>query len=261
MSQHLLSLLLENLQDYALFAMDKRGLVTSWTPGVQRLLGYGQSEFIGIDASLIFTHQDRTKGAPEAEMEKAIRSGRAEDIRWHRRKDGTVFWANGQLIALREDDGELVGFAKILRDDTGRRKMEDDLRDTRERLQSALDVGGIGTWRWDIPNDAVTADANLARFFGVPLEDAVGGPLEHYTNSIHPDDLPRVFDSINESIANDISFSEDYRLVQKDGSILWVEARGRIEQDINGRPLQLNGVVLDITERKATESAMRESEE
>ncbi|RYG63299.1 response regulator, partial [bacterium] len=82
-----------------------------------------------------------------------------------------------------------------------------------------------------------------------------------FIDAIHPDDLPRVFDSINESIANDISFSEDYRLVQKDGSILWVEARGRIEQDINGRPLQLNGVVLDITERKATESAMRESEE
>jgi PAS domain S-box-containing protein len=261
MSQHLLGLLLDNLEDYALFTMDERGVAVSWTPGVLRLLGYEEAEFLGFDTSLIFTQQDRVRGLHLAEREKAAQEGRARDVRWHRRKDGTVFWGNGQMIALREDDGQLIGFAKILRDDTSRRKMEEDLRETRERLQTALDVGGIGTWSWDIPNDRVTADRNLARFFGVSPDDAAGGPLEKYTQSVHPDDIEQLFENLERAITSDLTFSQDYRLLQKDGSLLWVEARGRIEQDSNGRPLQLNGVVLDITERKSTEDAMRRSEE
>lgn len=261
MSQNLLSLLLDNLQDYALFTIDQRGAAVSWTSGVLRLLGYEESEFIGFDTTLIYTQQDRLRGIPGAELAKAAQEGRAEGVRWQRRKDGTVFWSRSQLIALREADGELVGYAKILRDDTGRKRMEDDLRETRHRLQSALDVGGIGTWSWDIPNDRIIADANLARFFSVSHEDANGGPLEQYTKHIHPDDLDRVFDAIESALTNELTFIEEYRLVQPDGSILWVEARGRIEQDFFGRPLHLNGVVLDITQRKAAEAAMRSSDE
>jgi PAS domain S-box-containing protein len=260
-TQKLLPLLLDNLQDYALFLLDTQGIVVSWTPGVLRLLGYEESEFIGLDVNRIFTTQDQLKGALQNELHVAAQEGKVEQSRWHRRKDGTTFWAHEQLIALRDDDGNLRGFAKILRDDTGRRSMEEDLRATRERLQSALDVGGIGTWNWDIPHDRVTADANLANFFGVTKEEALGSPIANYIRAIHPEDVERVFGAIEASIANDATFNEDYRLIQKDGSVLWVEARGRIDVGAQGQPQSLNGVVVDISERKRADGALRESEE
>jgi PAS domain S-box-containing protein len=172
--------------------MDVEGCIASWTPEIQRSLGYEEGEFLDQHVGLIFTPEDRKNRVPEAELEGARRTGRAEDVRWHQRKDGSLFWANGQMLALRDEDGELRGFAKILRDDTRHKQNEDALRDTRERLQSALDAGSIGTWEWDVQADRMVADTNLARFFGLSPAEAAGGSVELYMRVIHPDDAAHV---------------------------------------------------------------------
>lgn len=259
-AQKLLPLLLDNLQDYALFMMDTEGRITTWNSGVLRLLGYEESEFLGQQSSLIFTPSDKEAGVPQTELESAKNEGRSENMRWHQRKDGTLFWANEQLVALREE-GELRGYAKILRNDTRHKLIKDDLKATRERLQAALDVGRIGTWVWDIPNDSVAADPNLARFFGVSPEDAAGGPIGNYTSAVHPDDVDALAQAINDSIENQQKFRSDYRIQQENGEVLWVEARGKVQLDSQGNASHLNGVVLDITERKRAEDAFRRSEE
>lgn len=260
-AQKLLPLLLDNLEDYALFMMDVSGCIVTWTPGVERLMGYAEAEFLEQNAAIIFTPRDCEAGLPDQERERARKTGRSEDVRWHKRKDGTLFWANGQMIALRDESGELRGFAKLLRDETRHKRIEDDLRRMRRQLQTALDVGRIGTWAWDIQHNRVEADTNLARFFGLSAEEAHGGPVERYFAGIHPDDAPRVSNVINEALQSGAVFSDEYRLVPNEGEVLWIEARGQAELDASGRPLHFNGVMLDITERKHAEALMRQSEE
>ena len=106
----------ESVRDYAIFTSSLDGIVTSWNPGAQRLLGFTAEEIIGQSCDLIFTPEDRARGAPERERETALRDGRAEDRRWHLRKDGTRFWGSGMMMRLTE--AETPGFVKILRDET-----------------------------------------------------------------------------------------------------------------------------------------------
>ena len=119
-SRELFQLVVENVEDFAVYAKDLGGRIVSWNPGVERLLGYEEEEWVGQHISIIFTPEDRERQVPEREMETALRLGRAEDRWWLVRKDGSLFWANGLLMLLRDEAGEARGFAKILRNDTAR---------------------------------------------------------------------------------------------------------------------------------------------
>src|SRR5688572_16939234 len=132
-SQDLFRLVAENVRDFAVFATDAEGRVVSWNPGVERLLGYAEDEWVGRHASDIFTPEDREAGAPAWEMETALREGRAEDRRWHVRRDGSRFWADGMLMLLRDPEGVPRGFAKILRDNTEALLTDERLRESEER--------------------------------------------------------------------------------------------------------------------------------
>jgi PAS domain S-box-containing protein len=124
-------LLVESVQDYAIFLLDPGGRVASWNLGAQRIKGYGADEIIGQHFSLFFTPEDRALGRPEAELEMAAAAGRCEFESWRVRKDGTRFWANVVVTALRDEQG-LQGFAKVTRDLTERRRKE-----AAERLAAA----------------------------------------------------------------------------------------------------------------------------
>jgi len=150
---------------------------------------------------------------------------------------------------------------QTLRIESQRKLTADALEDARLRLESALEAGEIGTWTWDIVNNRVVADENLARFFSVSFEDASGGQIEKYTASIHPDDSERVAALINEALENGDSYIAEYRLVMPDGAIRWVVARGRILRDETGKAYQLPGVVIDIPEHKRVEEKLRLSDE
>ncbi len=126
-SAELSHLLIENIKDYAIFMTDTEGRVVSWNPGVERLLGYTESEIVGQSIAIIFTPEEVAANAPEKEMELAAQTGCAEDKRWHQRKDGSRFWANGLLMPLKNDAGTLRGFAKVMRDDTAQKKTEENL--------------------------------------------------------------------------------------------------------------------------------------
>ena len=118
-------LLVESLRDYAIFALDATGRVVSWNPGAERFKGYRAHEIIGRHFSTFYPPDDIAAGKPEWELEVAARDGRFEDEGWRLRKDGTRFWANVVITALRAPDGTLLGFAKITRDLTERRLAED----------------------------------------------------------------------------------------------------------------------------------------
>ena len=134
-SVDLFCLVVENVEDFAVYTKDLGGRVLSWNPGVQRLLGYSESEWVGRDVSVIFTPEDLARGELDKELRTALEHGRAEDQRWHVRKDGTRFWANGLLMLLRDDAGGPRAYAKILRDDTARQRAEEGLRRAHDELE------------------------------------------------------------------------------------------------------------------------------
>jgi PAS domain S-box-containing protein len=123
------------LHDYAMFMLDPQGIVTSWNAGVERLLGYSEQEWVGQHASIIFTPEEKAVEVCEAEMQKASETGSATDIRWHRHKDGSEFFANGFMNALRDDHGQLIGYAKILTDETARKQLQDSLTESNTALE------------------------------------------------------------------------------------------------------------------------------
>src|ERR687885_568533 len=137
-SSELLRLVIENVEDFAIYTKDLEGYVLSWNPGVERLLGYTEPEWIGQHISVIFTPEDLAQGGLDWELRTALADGRAEDQRWHVRKDGSRFWANGKLMLLRDDAGAPRAFAKVLRDDTARKRVEDALRESEQRLRHLL---------------------------------------------------------------------------------------------------------------------------
>lgn len=125
-SEERFRLLLENVEDYAIFFLDIDGRVIRWSTGAERICGYQTSEILGKFSSVIFTPEDLEKGADRQELATAIAEGRAEDERWHLRKNGTRFWGSGMVTPLRDDMGQLRGFVKIMRDFTDRKRAEDE---------------------------------------------------------------------------------------------------------------------------------------
>jgi PAS domain S-box-containing protein len=115
-------LVLESAIDYAIITTDAAGLVMLWNAGAERIFGWRADEVLGLGISLIFTPEDRAEGRPELERQQAASTGRAENERWHLRRDGSRFWASGLLMPMRSCDGEARGFLKILRDQTKRRE-------------------------------------------------------------------------------------------------------------------------------------------
>ncbi|MFL5403982.1 MAG: PAS domain-containing protein, partial [Gemmatimonadales bacterium] len=130
-------LLFEATVDYAVFHLSLGGVVESWNAGAQRIFGYEQPEIIGRHGSILFTPEDIFRGVPEREQKFAMETGRAEDSRWHLRKDGSRFWANGVMLGLRTGSATLIGLAKIIRDDSDR-KQSDELLQYQLNLADAI---------------------------------------------------------------------------------------------------------------------------
>lgn len=118
-----LRLIVENAREYAILALDLQRHILVWSPGAERLFGYAANEALGQPVDLLFTDEDRAAGVPATEAQAAIVNGRASDDRLLQRRDGSRFWANGAMMTMRDAGGEVVGFVKILRDQTETREM------------------------------------------------------------------------------------------------------------------------------------------
>lgn len=130
-------LIVESAADYAIFTLGRDRTITTWSPGAAAAFGYTAAEAVGLSADVLFTPEDRAAGAPEAEVEEALRDGRAADERWHLRKDGSRFFASGVLNRLGVSGDS--GFVKVARDLTDRKRMEDELRRARDELEKRVE--------------------------------------------------------------------------------------------------------------------------
>nr|WP_313899361.1 PAS domain S-box protein [Methylobacterium sp. E-065] len=130
----------ESAVDFAMIATGLEGRVVAWNVGAERVLGWSASEMTGELVDRFFTPEDRADGRPSVEMCLSLAQGRADDERWHLRKDGSMFWASGEMMPLRDASGEHIGFLKILRDRTEAREVGEALREAETRRATLLEL-------------------------------------------------------------------------------------------------------------------------
>ncbi|WP_244544006.1 hybrid sensor histidine kinase/response regulator [Bosea lupini] len=152
-SEEKFRLLVQGVTDYAIYMLDADGIVTNWNAGAQRIKGYAPDEIIGRHFSLFYTPEDREKGEPQRTLQAAIDNGSAEKEGWRIRKNGETFWASVVIDPIRDDAGEVIGFAKVTRDLTEQRKVQAELDAAREALFQAQKIEALGQLTGGVAHD------------------------------------------------------------------------------------------------------------
>jgi PAS domain S-box-containing protein len=252
-SEERFRLLVENVQDYAIFMLDPEGRVVSWNRGARRIKGYEPSEVVGRHFSIFYPPEAIARDWPATELKEAARAGHFEDEGWRVRKDGTRFWANVVITALRDAEGRLRGFSKITRDLSERRAQEERLRESEERFRLLLEgiedyaifmldpLGRVTSWntgaeRMTGYSETEILGQSFARFY--PAEDmAAGRPAE----------------DLRTAMLNRRAEDLGWRL-RKDGERFWAETVLTALHDAEGRLRGFAQVTRDMSERKRMES-------
>ncbi len=248
-------LLVESVKDYAIFMLDPQGQVLTWNAGAQRLKGYNANEIIGRHFSAFYPPDDLATGKPARELLIASQTGRYEEEGWRIRKDGTRFWANVVITALRDALGVLVGFGKVTRDLTERKHAEEELRLSEERFR--LMVGSVTDYAilfLDAQGRIASWNAGAQRIKGWRPEEAIGQHFrmfytEEAVASGHPERELEV-------AARDGRYEEEGWRVRKDGSRFWANVVITTMRAPHGALLGFVKVTRDITERREAQLAL-----
>jgi len=249
-------LLVENAREYGIISFDLQGRITHWNKGAGRIFGWDENEVRGECGGLIFTPEDRAGGAPEQEMETAQSEGRANDERWHLKKDGSLFFAEGAMMALGWDEGNVRGYVKILRDNTEKRAAQEAVRQNEERLKQVSDATGVALWAWEPHRDILHYQHALDKLYGLPVVS-----FSALTPNLHPDDVGMLGDQLMGAVEEGRSLEMVFRLSPQPDALpwRWYETKISVSQTDDGQPLLL-GVNQDITARREAELALKRSQ-
>jgi PAS domain S-box-containing protein len=178
-SERRFQILVQGVQDYAIYMLDPEGMVTNWNAGAQAIKGYTADEIVGRHFSLFYTPEDREAGAPAKALATALREGKFSGEAQRMRKNGERFWANVVIDPIHDESGRLLGFAKVTRDISERRRAEDELEHSREALVQAQKMEAIGRLTGGVAHDfnnlltVIRASADFLRRPGLPEEKRV----------------------------------------------------------------------------------------
>ena len=221
------------------------------------MLGYGEAEIIGEHGRIIFTPEDSAALKPEREMHLAVTEGKAENERWHLRKDGSRFWGSGLVMPLRDAAGQVQGLLKIMQDKTERRQIEEALRQSENRYRTLADAVPQLMWSNTADGRLEFCNQHWQSYTGIvpefPLSELV---LELF----HPEDLPAVVATRTAAIQAGESYEFECRVRRFDGTYRWDLARVVPVFDAGGQVVQWVGIGVDIDDRKRTEESLAESD-
>ncbi len=176
-SEERFRLLIECVRDYAIYMLDTNGIVTSWNSGAERIKGYSAIEAVGRHFSIFYTPDDIARRKPQYHLDVAVRSGQIEDEGWRLRKDGSLFWAGVVLTAIRDPNGRLMGFSKIVHDLTERKRVDEALRESQELLRLSLDSALEAVIAMNEGGVVTLWNAQAERIFGWSPAEALGAQL------------------------------------------------------------------------------------
>ncbi len=248
-SEERFRLLVEAVEDYAIFLLDADGIVTSWNPGAQKIKGYTPAEIIGKPFTVFYSEDAIAVGWPQEELRRARADGRFEDEGWRVRKDGTRFWANVVITALHDDDGNVYGFAKITRDLTERRMHEEELRQSEERFRLLVEnVRDHAIFMLDPDGRIQSWNAGAQTLKGYNSAEVIG---RHFSIFYPAADVaagkPRRM--LEQALANGRAHDEGWRL-RKDGTMFWADVTITPVRDAEGRLRGYAKLTRDMSDRR-----------
>ena len=251
-----LQLLIDAIVDYAIYMIDLDGTVRSWNSGAQRLKGYSPAEIIGKSFASFYTPEDRAKGLPERALSVAAQSGRFSAEGWRARKDGSRFWASVIIDAIRNESGELIGFAKVTRDVTERQQAHEDLLNSERRYRQLIEaVVDYAIFQLDPLGNVATWNPGAQRIKGYAPPEIIG---RHFSTFYTPEDIelgvPKR--ALDEAIEHGRFEAEGWR-VRKDGSRFWASVVIDGITDEAGSVIGFAKVTRDITDRKRAEDELK----
>jgi PAS domain S-box-containing protein len=245
----------ESATDYAIITTDTEGRITSWNTGAWRVLGWDEAEVLGRDGALIFTPEDRETGQPEAERLAARDHGAVADERWHMRRDGSRFWAQGQLTQLR---GSLRGYLTILRDHTEQRRAEERVRAGEAFLRTVLDASLDCTVVVEPDGCLSYMNASGLRLMDLDGIEAVRG---REWAVLWPEPArTRVHDAVAAALAGDPSRFAAFGPTAK-GTPKWWDVTVAPVPGAGGQVARVVAMARDVTDARQAEQVLRESEE
>jgi PAS domain S-box-containing protein len=248
-------LLVSAVQDYGIFMLDPQGHVMSWNAGAERIKGYQADEVIGKHFSMFYPQAAQSSRWPDHELRQAAAHGKYEEEGWRIRKDGSAFWANVVITALRDASGALTGFGKVTRDLTERRAHEEALRQSEERFRLLIEgVRDYAIYMLD-PTGVIQSWNSGAQFIkGYAASEVVG---KHYSMFFREEDVQAGLPvkELNDALTRGRTEEEGWR-VRKDGSTFWANIIVTPILGVDGELLGFAKVTRDMSER----SKLRELE-
>src|SRR4051812_12404062 len=245
-----------SVKDYAIFMLDPQGNIATWNAGAERAKGYRADEAIGRHFSMFFPPEDVAAGKPERLLRTAREEERVEDEAWRLRKDGTRFWADVVITRIDDKNGKLVGFTKVTRDLTDRRRSEEALRQSEERMRLMVEaVRDYAIFMLDPDGRVASWNSGAQRLKGYTPREIVG---EHLARFYPPEDVAEGKPEREIEIATATGrFEEEGWRVRKDGSRFWANVVLTAVRNGDGVLLGFTKVTRDLTERKrATEEVI-----
>jgi PAS domain S-box-containing protein len=251
---------IESVRDYALLILDTDGKITSWNRGAEAIKGWKASEIIGEHFSRFYPPESVAAGLPERELLGAEQEGRYEDESWRVRKDGTRFWANVIITALRDDDGTLIGYAKVTRDLTERRRHEETLRNSEARFRALIEgVRDYAIFMLDPAGRVTTWNVGAQQIMGYSAAEILG---EHLSTFYPQDGRERELAAQELQTATlEGRFEDEGWRVRQDGSRFWASVILTAIRDPHGTLLGFSKITRDLSERRLHENSLRQSEE
>jgi len=249
-------MLVQSVSDCAIFMLDRDGFVISWNAGAEGIKGYKADEIIGRHFSRFYTEEDRANGLPQRALATAAHEGRYEAEGWRVYKDGRLFWASVIIDPIRDDAGRLVGFAKVTRDITERRKAQEALAESAELARGIIDGALDAFVQIDDSGTVLEWNAQAEIVFGWSRRDAVGKSLGNLI--LPPSDRARHRKGLERFLRNAAGRILGRRLqmqaLRRDGKEITVELS--ITALRRGERYLFNGFVRDLTEKLAAEAQL-----
>ena len=246
-SEESFRLLVDGINDYAIFGLSPEGMVTSWNAGAERIKGYHEEEIIGRHFSCFYLPEESHSGAPQRCLEAAAREGRYEAQGWRLRKNGMQFWADVVITAIRDHHGKLLGYSKVVRDITERRLAEKQLCRSETYLTESQRLSHTGSWAWDVATGELFWSREHFRIFGLDTERTTP-TYEMFLQMVHPEDRLFIRQTFETVVSEKRNFDEGYRVVRPDKTIRHIRSMAHPVFDASKNLAEYVGTVIDITE-------------